>query len=377
MKRGMLFTVMSIFAFSIGLFAQEFSIAIDAQKDAWYNQLTGQADGLVYLSSASFLSDVGTSPADDADCSGKAWFAYDNDYLYGYMEVKDDVVAATNAERYLNDCMELKFDPDPFSGTGAKTSNCRLTAKGADNAEVATGVDNLNGSKHLVDQANTPWEFFEEDYARRITADGYALEFRIPFLSINEPEDNRFMVERLVGGVFGMAINIGDNDAATRESALQWSAGHHNDAHSNAALLGSVTFLADHKVKLEAVSPRDPSIVNANADAWYTIPNDAVISGGSALAKSFNLLSNYPNPFNPETHIQYRIERAEKSTLAVYSITGELIRHLTVNQFHAAGTYEVTWDGRNDLGQIVGSGVYFCKLTTPSVVSSQKMVLMK
>jgi hypothetical protein len=273
MKKLLLIAAINIVVFSVILQAQEFSITIDAQKDAFYETLTGPSDGLVFLPARSFLSEIGTGPADDLDLSAKVWFCYDAGYLYCYAEVKDDIVAATSDQRYLNDCLELKLDPDPNSGTGSATANSRLTAKGEDDAEVPAGVDNLNGSAHLVDQNNAVLVTAEgEDYARRLTNDGYALEFRIPFDYINVPADDRYMIDRVVGGVFGMAINIGDNDNTTRDNMIQWSAGHADAAHSNPALLGSVIFLADHKVKLEAISPRDPSIVNDSADVWYTIP---------------------------------------------------------------------------------------------------------
>jgi len=375
MKKVVLFTVLCIFAFSSGSFAQEFSITIDAQKDVFYQGLTGPADGVVFIPARAYLRDQGTPPIDNADVSAIVWTAWDDDYLYFYTEVTDDVVKVTNGNTYNNDCIEIKFDPDPASGAGTATSNCRLTAQDSADAGNVSGVDNLNKSGHL--ESNTQVDFVPspEDYARRITDDGYALEFRVPLDFINEPQDSRFMV-RGEGQKFGMAINICDNDTDIRDHMLQWSAGHHNDAHTNAALLGSATYLADHKLGLLAVSPRADSIVNDSADVWYATIPVGIITNPQPV-EAFKMLSNYPNPFNPNTIIKYPIKQAEKASLTIYSITGEVVRHLASDQLHIAGSYEITWDGRNDLGNLVNSGIYFCRLTTPSQNLSLKLTLIK
>ncbi len=376
MKRSMWLACLALLAVSVTAGAQDFAITIDGQKDAWYSQLTGPANGVVYIPADAYLRDVGTPPDDNADLSATVWFSYDEEYLYCYAEVMDDIVAATNASRFENDCLELKFDPDPAAGAGTATSNSRFTARGADDAENPAGVDNINGSGHLEDASGADWLPSEEDYARRITDDGYAVEFRIPFEFINEPQDGRFMVAPDVNAVFGLAINIGDNDAASRESMLQWSAGHADGAHSNAALLGSATFLADHRLKLEAVSPRDGSIVNENADEWYLLPtgvDDAFVAAPGA----FRLLRNYPNPFNPATRILYRSDRMEPVTIDILSVTGGRVRRLLDGATTAPGVHETVWNGLNDFGEAAVSGTYIVRLTTPSRAVSTRITLVK
>lgn len=162
-----------------------------------------------------------------------------------------------------------------------------------------------------------------------------------------------------------------------RDNMLRWSAGHSDAAHSDPWLLGTVTFLPDNKLGLEAISAIDPSIVNENAEAWYSNPNPTGIGSEPVSMESFILLSNYPNLFNPETKIQYQITRTETITLAIYNVNGELIRHLSSDNFHVPGSYEVLWNGRNDFGEAVSSGIYFYKLMTPSLVVVNKMMLIK
>jgi hypothetical protein len=173
-----------------------------------------------------------------------------------------------------------------------------------------------------------------------------------------------------------MAINLGDNDTGDRNHMLQWSAGHTDEAHSYAKYHGTVTILADDMVKLEAVNPRDPLIVNDSADTWYNDPN-LVMKVIEPISMEQASISNYPNPFNAETSIRYQIDRAETATLEIYNMTGKIIRHLSISQLPQPGSYEVFWDGRNDCGHELSSGTYFSKLTTPTRVEINKMMLLK
>ncbi len=85
-----------------------------------------------------------------------------------------------------------------------------------------------------------------------------------------------------------------------------------------------------------------------------------------------------PNPFNPSTAIPYSVGEAGRVTLAVYDVAGRHVRTL-VDRDHAPRTEEfvATWDGRDDAGRAVTSGVYFCRMTSGSFKDTRKMVLLK
>jgi hypothetical protein len=93
------------------------------------------------------------------------------------------------------------------------------------------------------------------------------------------------------------------------------------------------------------------------------------------------LFPNYPNPFNPETWIPYQLSSDASVTLTIYDATGKLVR--TINVGHrSAGIYRskeraIYWDGRNDNGERVASGVYFYNLTANGYTATQKMVTLK
>jgi hypothetical protein len=97
-------------------------------------------------------------------------------------------------------------------------------------------------------------------------------------------------------------------------------------------------------------------------------------AAGGALRNA--LAQNYPNPFNPTTTIAFSIKSRGVVSVRVYNVAGELVRTL-VNENRAAGPHAVVWDGRNDTGSPVASGVYFYRLVTKGFSQTRKMVLLK
>ncbi|RKU09597.1 hypothetical protein C6503_20815 [Candidatus Poribacteria bacterium] len=93
------------------------------------------------------------------------------------------------------------------------------------------------------------------------------------------------------------------------------------------------------------------------------------------------LLHNYPNPFNPETWIPYQLSEPAEVTLRIYAVNGSLIRTLAVGQM-PAGIYQTRtraayWDGKNDVGEPVASGIYFYTLTAGDFNATRKMLIRK
>jgi len=88
------------------------------------------------------------------------------------------------------------------------------------------------------------------------------------------------------------------------------------------------------------------------------------------------LLGNYPNPFNPVTTIRFAIAKDCNVTLDIYNIKGQLVRSL-VNGFYKEGTHNVIWNGTDNKGEAVSSGVYFYRLNVGEFSAVKKMLLMK
>ena len=93
-------------------------------------------------------------------------------------------------------------------------------------------------------------------------------------------------------------------------------------------------------------------------------------------AVTVELQQNAPNPFNPETSIRYSLEHDSFVQLCVLDARGRLVRRL-LDEFVEAGDRSVSWDGRNDAGRQVASGVYYYRVAADGVTQARKMVLMK
>jgi len=122
----------------------------------------------------------------------------------------------------------------------------------------------------------------------------------------------------------------------------------------------------------------DFELVNASVSI------DNVINAVSKLASVtvqavptvYSINQNFPNPFNPTTTIEYSIPQAGNVNLVIYNMAGQKVRTL-VNENQPAAYKKVVWDGRNDMGETVGAGMYFYKLVSGNFTKIQKMTLIK
>ena len=115
------------------------------------------------------------------------------------------------------------------------------------------------------------------------------------------------------------------------------------------------TMLADFKVSLAAG-------IEDGFD--YLIPN------------SIELYQNYPNPFNPSTEITFNLTQSDDVSVLIYNVLGQSVK-LLLNDHLNAGTHSVSWDGRDESGNQVSSGIYFYKLIVEDDNEIKKMVLIK
>lgn len=88
-------------------------------------------------------------------------------------------------------------------------------------------------------------------------------------------------------------------------------------------------------------------------------------------------LSNYPNPFNPETTISFALNKSGNVTLAIYDIYGRLIKSFINEEMYSEGEYSVVWNGTNENNESVESGSYIYLLKTDSTTSMKMMTLLK
>jgi len=110
-----------------------------------------------------------------------------------------------------------------------------------------------------------------------------------------------------------------------------------------------------------------------NANCWppVDIEDNVIVQ----IPETF-LHQNYPNPFNPSTTINYSLIENSKVSLNIYNIKGQKVKQLVRDQ-RTAGQHSVIWNGRDDNGKSVSSGIYFYKLITDNFEKTKKMILMK
>ncbi|MDP7475006.1 MAG: T9SS type A sorting domain-containing protein, partial [Candidatus Marinimicrobia bacterium] len=90
----------------------------------------------------------------------------------------------------------------------------------------------------------------------------------------------------------------------------------------------------------------------------------------------FSLMQNYPNPFNPSTTIQYHLNQQGTVNVSVYNLSGQKIRQL-VDSNQDPGQHSVSWDGKDEKGIAVGSGMYFYRLNVHSAFAGTRDGLSK
>ncbi|MBD3331510.1 T9SS type A sorting domain-containing protein [candidate division GN15 bacterium] len=176
-----------------------------------------------------------------------------------------------------------------------------------------------------------------------------------------------------LGAESSLAIHYDDSDLALADSTAE-------------ALLS--VFRWDRQIGqwLEQPSILDTALnlVTASLDqdgtyALFTVDTPTGIDddqGESPLPRGFRLEQNYPNPFNATTTISFALTRRSNVTLQVYNALGQTTRTLA-RGIMSAGVHSIVWDGTNEHGDVVASGVYFYRLTTDNATATKKMLLLK
>ena len=133
----------------------------------------------------------------------------------------------------------------------------------------------------------------------------------------------------------------------------------------------SLMYLRD----VEPGSPIMRSHVFNDVFQWFWNALNVII-GEEEIPAANSLAQNYPNPFNPATTIHFGVREKGRVTLRVYDVAGRLVRTL-VDEVRDAGAYREVWDGTNNRGSVVASGVYFYRISAKEFEQTRKMVLLR
>ena len=94
------------------------------------------------------------------------------------------------------------------------------------------------------------------------------------------------------------------------------------------------------------------------------------------MPSKVELYQNFPNPFNPSTEIIYDISQSNEIELVIFNLLGKEVKQL-VSKKVEPGKYKVVWNGKDNLGNEVSSGVYFYRLKTEQVLKQKKLILLR
>jgi hypothetical protein len=108
-----------------------------------------------------------------------------------------------------------------------------------------------------------------------------------------------------------------------------------------------------------------------DCDWWVKVDDDV-----AGVPDVFELRQNYPNPFNPSTTIEFSIPERAEVTMTIYNVLGQAVRTFNAGSQNV-GTYRIVWDGTNDFGMTVSTGVYFYTVRAGEHTATKKMVYMK
>lgn len=107
------------------------------------------------------------------------------------------------------------------------------------------------------------------------------------------------------------------------------------------------------------------------------VPTTITTQNNNISTTNVQLYQNYPNPFNPETTIKFYNTKVEPVSISIYNTAGQKVRSLVNEEVMSIGEHEIKWDGKNEAGESLSSGVYFYKIITPTMTSGSKMSLIK
>ena len=191
-------------------------------------------------------------------------------------------------------------------------------------------------------------------------------------VTVNEPANG---APQIVATIDDVNLNANDNPIALNVAlsfsdpegeALRYEATSSDTSIVATAMLGNVLTIAPisagtAKVTIAAI---DPQGLSASQTITVTVEE------AGAEAPEIELLANYPSPFNPDTWIPFRLARDTAVTVTIYNAGGKLVRTFDLGLM-SAGAYEskseaVYWDGRNEFGELVATGVYFYRMSTPT-----------
>lgn len=203
-----------------------------------------------------------------------------------------------------------------------------------------------------------------------------------PFTEFSQPIGNPTPVEEILTIAAQVGVDVRNGLPAV---SLSWQFSGPVDEIVSVAILRKLAPAGDF-VRIATLPPEQSAFTDTEADpvGHYSYRIEAKMVDGSTfsqeltfepqLTKTFALAQNYPNPFNPTTKIRFFVGKSSQVNLAIFNLMGEKIITL-VDRILPAGDHAVAWDGKDEHGRQVATGVYFYRLSAGAFEQSRKMIL--
>jgi hypothetical protein len=205
------------------------------------------------------------------------------------------------------------------------------------------------------------------------------------YLAGNPPDPPPLPSDALwgIGDSFGFPANWMLRGYGSQASSCSWlsvntSSGTispGNNANVQVSLSASGLSNGQYNCSLN-ISSNDPNNLTVSVPVTLNVGPVSVDDPENILPIAFQLFQNYPNPFNPNTTISYQLSEVSKVQLTIFNLTGQYVKTLLRTQ-QSSGNYQVEWDGRDENGNQVASGVYLYRIRANNFMDVKKMILMK
>ncbi|MEE9430695.1 MAG: sugar-binding protein [Melioribacteraceae bacterium] len=318
---------------------------------------------------------------DSLDFSGQyklVWSSTTN-LLYFLVEVTDDIFVdgwpdSSESSYPSFDIIEVFIDQDKSGGKHTHDGTGEHGIKWGTNAENAFAY-HLNIDLPITedyatecvvnDIAGTSWnDSWDPDYknhfpeiALREKGGKYYWEFSLKVFddTYNHNSPDSSLVKLKTGDIMGLTLAYCENDDLLEKPKRRDS------------FIGSVW------VSEEA---QDSSWIDADLFGTIKLVSTPTSVEQNKSSFSFKLSNNYPNPFNPNTVINFAVPKTENVHIQIFNSLGQLVITL-VNEIRASGEHKIVWDGKDTNGKSVTSGIYLYKIETGEFTSIKKMSLIR
>tara|TARA_R110002124_G_scaffold201629_1_gene368179 strand:+ start:322 stop:5559 length:5238 start_codon:yes stop_codon:yes gene_type:complete len=236
------------------------------------------------------------------------------------------------------------------------------------NSKSRTDMNSIEGTEDMILSLGQAVSVSETEFTVPVYIDQvsklYSSEIELKF-----DENNLELVETMHSSIISDAM-ISENQSSRGIYTLAFAA---SKAISESGEVVTLTFRIKDENSSPSISIKRFQVNELDLTTTSVSNEDVAIN----IPDEFNLYQNYPNPFNPSTTIGFDVPNARTQVrLEIYNILGQRVKTL-VNDVYTAGRYKVIWDGTNNVGGQVSTGVYIYRLQAGDIVQSKKLTFIK